>query len=117
MLKSTLSLIALTATAFTAEAEEESWSLPTSPRTDNQSVDMSLTGSPYSDGASRGSAPMSLCSSLEGTPTHQPQSARTTPSPTKAELDKLARKITSGSNGRGSISPEDYAKMLAESKQ
>lgn len=117
MLKSTLSLIALAATAFSAETEEESWSLPTSPRTDNHSVDMSLTGSPYSDGASRGSAPMSLCSSLEGTPTHQPQSARTTPSPSKEQLAAMTEKIKANSGRNGSITAAEFAAMLNNPQQ
>lgn len=120
MLKSTLSLMALTATVFSAESDsgsEGSWSLPTSPRTDHQSVDMSLTGSPYSANASKGSADMSLCSSAETTPTHQ-RSASTgaTPSPTQAQLAAMARKVTSSSNGKGRISPEEFAAMMNSSQ-
>ncbi len=108
MLKSILSLIALTANAFSAESDsgsEGSWS--------PHSVDMSFTGSPYSADASKGSAPMSLCSSLEGTPTHQ-RSASTgmTPSPTKEQLAAMTRQIKANSGRSGSITAAEFAAMM-----
>ncbi len=112
MFKSTLSLIAVTAIVFGAETDSESegsWS----PR----SVDMSLTGSPYSADASRGSARMSLCSSLDGTPTHQPQSARTTPSPSKEQLAAMTEKIKANSGRSGSITAAEFAAMLNNPQQ
>lgn len=106
MLKSTLSLIAVTAIVFGAETDSESegsWSLPTSPR----SVDMSLTGSPYSADASRGSAPMSLCSSAASTPTK-------TLSPDQiVELERQMRSM----GGRGNITHEKFAAMLNNPQQ
>ena len=115
MLKSILSLITLTATAFSAESDsgsEGSWSLPTSPR----SADMSFTGSPYSD-ASKGSADMSFCSSAGTTPIHH-RSASTgmTPSPTKEQLAAMAEKIKATSGRSGSITAEQFKTMMNESQ-